>query len=121
MQQPEQGASAAPKVSKGFVLTYAITMKELGIIKWNEQTTNKIWNIWRALSDTFGVTTYFKPPPLDKTHKEQPVVKIFLTKMIQPGPSVLPEVAASQPNAFKPGMIFYDKKQVFFSTSLQDI
>lgn len=63
------------------------------------------------MSDTFGVTTFYKPPPLEK-HKEQPVVKLFINKMMKPGPSVFPEASVKQANAFKQGMIIYDKKQV---------
>jgi len=47
-EQPEEGATAAPKVSP-----------EMGNLDWEHQDAPKLYSQWRAFGDTLGVFTYY--------------------------------------------------------------
>jgi len=92
--QPNEGASMAKKVSKG-----------MGNIRWNQHTTQQIWNLWRALGDTVGIHTRFAL----NQHRLQ------LSKLTPPSTQPSYKNISEVQKLYQPGMLKYDKNsQILF-------
>lgn len=82
---PNSDVPKAPKITK-----------ELGLLSWNIQTAQQIWNLYRGVSHQIPLQTTFKSKPL------------HLTSLLHPVNSP-PDLPKDSNAATAPGTIFYNK------------